>query len=164
MMNLVKTLAIAAAMTIGVVAVAQEAAAVAPAAKAGVEAGKKGGKGAGWGQWKKNPDNVKRFDKNNDGSLSADEQTEAKAAWKKETGRGDEKGCKDCEKKDGKDGKACGKDGKGCEKDGKACGKDGKGCEKKDGKGCEMKDGKGCGKDGKGCEEKAKAATAEKAA
>lgn len=74
-----------------------------PAPQAGAKAGKGGGKGGGFGQWKKNPENVKRFDKNNDGVLGEDEKKEAQAAWKKETGRGEEKG-EGCGKEGKKDG------------------------------------------------------------
>ncbi|MBP7275922.1 MAG: hypothetical protein KBA51_06945 [Kiritimatiellae bacterium] len=71
------------------------------------------GQGQGFGQWKKNAENIQKFDANGDGVISGEEETAAKAAWKQTTGKGC--GCKG-EKKEG-----------GCETDKKAegCG----GCE-----------------------------------
>ena len=73
------------------------------------------GKGQGWGQWKKNPENIKAFDANGDGQLSGEEETSAKAAWKKASGR--DGGC-DGENKEG----GCGENKGGCGKDKKAGG------------------------------------------
>ena len=105
-MTLIKTLTVITAMTCATALFAQEAAPAAPAQKAGAAAGKEGGKGAGFGQWKKNPDNIKKFDKDGDGVLNEAEKKTAQDAWKKETGRGQGKegkegkaGCADCEKK-----------------------------------------------------------------
>jgi hypothetical protein len=105
-MTLIKTLTVITAMTCATALFAQEAAPAAPAQKAGAAAGKQGGKGAGFGQWKKNPENIKKFDKDGDGALNEAEKKTAQDAWKKETGRGEGKegkdgkaGCAECEKK-----------------------------------------------------------------
>lgn len=65
------------------------------------------GKGQGFGRWKKNTENIQKFDANGDGAISGEEEeAAAKAAWKQTTGNGG--GCEG-EKKEG-----------GCETDKKA--------------------------------------------
>lgn len=114
MMNKLMVVALTAVFTAFVSA---EAAESAKSEQAPVAAGKKecGSKGSGWGKWKQNPDNIKKFDKNGDGIIGEDEKDAAKAAWKKETGRDSEGSC-DGEKKKGGCSEGKGKEGCSSEK------------------------------------------------